>query len=179
MSALFDLDESATSSLSEDGRYRYDLTRRWANGDLMLWIMLNPSTADAATDDPTIRRCTGFAKREDAAGIAVVNLYALRSTDPRLLLCADDPIGPDNKATTCSWLARDDISTVVAAWGAWWTNTPAERRIPRLNVEQLVADSGRELLCLGRRSKYGAPRHPLYVASRDPLVAYLATWETT
>lgn len=163
--------EGGTASFSEDGRYRYDLTRRWRDGDLMLWIMLNPSTADASVDDPTIRRCINFAKREDAAGIAVVNLFALRATDPDDLLKADHPIGPDNIATINDWLRRDDVALAVAAWGAWWTNMPFDRRIPRLSIESLARKTGRDLVCLGR-TKFGAPRHPLYVSRHEPFGAY-------
>ena len=68
--------------ISPCGRYRYRLDRRWGDGRTMGFIMLNPSTADAENDDPTIRRCIGFAKREGCDAIAVVNLYALREGRP-------------------------------------------------------------------------------------------------
>src|SRR5689334_20041621 len=68
--------------LSPCGLYRYRLTRRWGDGPALLFVMLNPSTADATEDDPTIRRCTGFAKREGMPAIEVVNLFAWRATDP-------------------------------------------------------------------------------------------------
>lgn len=161
----------ATATLSDDGLYRYDLTRRWRDGDLMLWIMLNPSTADASEDDPTIRRCINFAKREDAAGIVVVNLFALRATDPAELLAADNPIGPNNLHTIRAWLASDDVALAVAAWGAWGLNIPVARRRARPFIELMAQDAERALFCLGL-TKYGAPRHPLYVKADQPLVDF-------
>lgn len=153
-------DRSAT--LSECGTYRYDLTRRWGDGGTALFIMLNPSTADATEDDPTIRRCIGFAKAHRCGGLAVVNLYALRSTDPKALLTHPAPIGPENQATICRWLERDDVYVCIAAWGAWWQSQ--RDRPPRLNVEQFAWKRGRNLYALGL-TKNGDPRHPLYVKS--------------
>ena len=76
--------------------YRYLLTRRWGTVPAMVWIMLNPSTADAFAEDPTIRRCLIFAHREGCGGLTVVNLFALRSTDPKALTRHPDPVGPAN-----------------------------------------------------------------------------------
>lgn len=164
----------ATASFSDDRRYRYSLTRRWrTGGELMLWIMLNPSTADAFKLDPTVRRCVEFARREDFAGIVVVNLYALRATRPTKLLLVEDPIGHVvNKATIIGRLQSVEVGLVVAAWGAWWTNLHSNAKIPRLNVEGFARDAGRDLYRLGALSKGGAPRHPLYVHHDDPLVPY-------
>lgn len=158
-----------TATLSDCGAYRYDLTRRWAPGPTALFVMLNPSTADADLDDPTIRRCVSFADREGCGKLAVVNLYALRSSKPAALLEHPDPVGPRNAATIRRWLAGPGTQLVVAAWGAFCTS-PAARRsgVARLHVEQLAADAGRNLLCLGH-TKAGAPRHPLYVRGDQPL----------
>ncbi|MDB5297796.1 MAG: hypothetical protein JWO31_3779 [Phycisphaerales bacterium] len=79
-----DLFTRAAAVLSPCERYRYVLHRWWDESKpAVCWLMLNPSTADAATDDPTIRKCCGFARAWGAGGIAVVNLFALRATDPR------------------------------------------------------------------------------------------------
>lgn len=157
-----------TATISPCGTYRYDLTRRWGDGPTALWVMLNPSTADATEDDPTIRRCIGFSKREGCGRLAVVNLYAYRATDPKALLTAENPIGPDNLATVRRWLM--DASLVVAAWGAWpLTN---HRIAPaRLHVEGLATMHGHDVKCLGT-TKAGAPRHPLYVRGDQPFVSY-------
>lgn len=161
--------DDRTATFSDCGRYRYDLTRRWGPGDLALWVMLNPSTADAVVDDPTIRRCIRFSLREGAGGLVVTNLFALRSTNPVGLLDAGDPTGPTNKETICRWLADGRVGWCVAAWGAWWTN--ARHHPPRLNIEQFAADAGRTLLCLGTTTA-GDPRHPLYVPRDRPLEPY-------
>ena len=90
-----DIDERS-AVLSDDGKYRYQLDRKWGPGEVMLtFVMLNPSTADANEDDPTIRRCVNFAKRELFHGIRVLNLYAYRTPSPAQLWLADDPIGPE------------------------------------------------------------------------------------
>jgi hypothetical protein len=80
--------------LSPDGLYRYLLWRTWnPKANTMVWLMLNPSTADAMNDDPTIRRCIGFAQREGCGSIQVLNLYALRATKPKHLFDHPDPEG--------------------------------------------------------------------------------------
>lgn len=147
--------------LSTDGVYRYSLTRRWNEPMpdrlpvLDLWIMLNPSTADADQDDPTIRRCIAFSRGWGADGLRVVNLFALRSTDPAALLRHPDPIGPRNDATLAllARASRELGGRVVCAWGAH--SMAAERA---RTVQHLIGDA----VCLGT-TKAGAPRHPLYV----------------
>src|SRR3954470_11499675 len=76
--------------------WRYRLTRYWGPGSMLPFVMLNPSTADDEVDDPTIRRCMGFARREGLGGIVVANLYALRATYPKSLALHPDPDGPGN-----------------------------------------------------------------------------------
>jgi len=100
-----------------DGPFRYLLNRQWSAGTAdCLWIMLNPSKADALDDDPTLDRCIAFSKRWGANGLTVVNLFALRSTDPARLMSAPDPVGP-----WCDlWIERaiKNATTVIVAWGA-------------------------------------------------------------
>jgi hypothetical protein len=139
--------------LSECGTYRYLLTRRWRPGrGHVVWIMCNPSTADAEQDDPTIRRCVGFSRSWGFNALAVVNVSAYRSTDPRGL--PDDP-GPENdrwlRATTLAAVAGGGL--VVAAWGSV---------APASLVERAVRALPPETHCLGV-TRDGAPRHPLYL----------------
>jgi len=156
--------------LSEDLLYRYSLVRRWATEDRpATFIMLNPSTADDAVDDPTIRRCVGFARRLKCAGLVVVNLYAFRATKPADLWRATDPVGPDN-ATYLSLVARRSARTgapLIAAWGANAKPSRVEA------VCDLIASHGAPLKALGL-TKAGAPRHPLYLRSDSPLSDYKA-----
>jgi hypothetical protein len=106
------------ASISECGLYRYHLWRRWQeDAGVVCWIMLNPSTADGEQDDATIRRCLGFTKAWGFGALEVVNLFALRSTDPlQLKLFAADPVGRGNDDWILSTAMR--ASKVICAWGA-------------------------------------------------------------
>ena len=103
--------------------YRYALERRWDHmRPYLVMVMLNPSTADAVRDDPTIRRCVGFAKKARAGGLLVLNLFAYRATDPRELREAADPVGPENDEIIKRHLDGMSLyegTKVVAAWGRW------------------------------------------------------------
>lgn len=148
--------------ISKCGRYRYVLRRtldsvlRWHRP--MLFIMLNPSTADAVQDDPTIRRCISFAEREGATQLSVVNLFAFRSTDPALLHQADDPVGPMNDQHIADEIEKS--WTTVAAWGA---HPFAKKR-----AEEVKSKFG-PFVCLGT-TKNGSPKHPLYLKSSQMLL---------
>ena len=151
--------------ISLDGRYRYWLSRRWGNSDAAVFVMLNPSTADALVDDPTIRRCVGFAKDWGCGGVFVVNLYAYRATKPADLWTAADPVGPDNDAnlTVAAEWAADYDAPLIAAWGA---NAKPDR------VARVLALPGMgRLQCLGV-TKAGQPRHPLYLRAGTARVAW-------
>jgi hypothetical protein len=152
--------ENATATFSADRVYRYALTRRWQDDlPVAVFVMLNPSTADAFMLDPTIRRCIVFARSWSCGGLVVVNLFALRATDPAALRGHSDPVGPDNDWAIAEHLSDADqpVGPVICAWGA---HPMASARAAR--VEGLVRGYMKELLCLGR-TKQGHPRHPLYV----------------
>lgn len=164
--------ESAGSAeFSVDGRYRWRLERHWDHArPVMTFVMLNPSTADGRQDDPTVRRCLGFARREGCGGIVVVNLFAWRATDPADLCAAaaagDDVIGPENhryvhNALEATWLGG---GVVVAAWGAHVAR-PVLR--PFL-TPPVKAGPERPVWTLGV-TKAGFPRHPLMVRADQPL----------
>jgi hypothetical protein len=104
--------------LSDCGKFRYRLSRRWEVGYLMPFVMLNPSTADASQDDPTIRKCIGFAERHGYAGIEVVNLYAYRATQPADLKSAGYQRGPENDRHIEDALRESCSGSVYCAWGA-------------------------------------------------------------
>jgi hypothetical protein len=145
-------------------RYRYLLERRGpipgAGKGLCVWVMLNPSTATEAQDDPTIRKCRGFARRWGYADVAIVNLFAWRSTDPAALGRVEDPVGDFNDRAIRQALARTSkgCGLVVAAWGAHPAAATRAVHFARLLVE---SDAGQSV-CLGV-TQGGAPRHPLYV----------------
>ena len=144
--------------ISQDGLYRYWLIREWGAADkTVCFIMLNPSTADATEDDPTIRRCIGFAKAWGYGRLVVVNLFALRSTDPAKLLAPGDPIGSENDFQI--YCCAQDCAAVVCAWGAH----PAARGRDAAVIRQVRMTS--TTLHYLKLTAGGAPSHPLYLKS--------------
>lgn len=153
--------------ISDCGTYRYRLERTLERDMLgsatrgpIAFVMLNPSTADHQVDDPTIRKCSGFAQRWGCDRYAVFNLYAMRSPDPKDLLKHPDPIGPANDDYLRG--AVSEFGDFVCAWGA--SAKPERAR----QVGELLAGSGGRLWCLGV-TKDGHPRHPLYRPYAQPL----------
>lgn len=138
--------------ISDCGTYRYELHRQWSTLPRVGWIMCNPSTADAEIDDPTIRRCIGFAKAWGYGGIVVRNLYALRAADPKELWKPEvRPAGPDNDSYLLD--AVDDPVT-VCAWGVNGRRGDA--------VINALSDAGVALHYL-EMTRAGKPKHPLYL----------------
>lgn len=157
--------------ISDDGLYRYSLNRWWDNSrPTDMWIMCNPSTADANLDDATIRRCIGFSKRFGSGGFTVVNAYAYRATKPADLWAAKrsgvDIIGPECNAWITAHLRTNCDNRVIVAWGAH----PDHDRVHE--VRELIEAQGREALCLGT-TKHGEPRHPLMLSNATEIQPYL------
>lgn len=150
--------------------YRYALWRRWGFGSQVLFVGLNPSTADAETDDPTLRRCVGFAKRWGHSAVAIGNLFALRSTNPRGLETVEDPRGPENERWLRTLIAES--ARVVLAWGVRGTYRGMDQRVLRLLHAVISPFALPTFYHLGL-TKDGQPRHPLYLR-RD---AALIPWE--
>lgn len=166
----------AEATFSNCGRYRYLLTRRVdphfgrENCGTLLFVMLNPSTATATEDDPTIRRCVGFARREGYGRLAVANPFAWRATSPDDLKRATDPVGPKNEAHLRA--AMRTATTVVFAWGNHGSHRLGHH-LAFVNAREL----GVRPLCLGI-TKRGHPNHPLYLAAKTPLVPFPLPMET-
>jgi len=155
--------EQSDAVLSACQRYRYLLFRRWRGTGTTMWIIgLNPSTADAEQDDPTIRRCVGFAKRCGCVALYMGNLFGWRATDPAHLKRVSNPVGPDNNDYLVDMASQS--KWIVAAWGANPIATPRGEEVQRLL-------RGREIYCLGTTAA-GAPRHPLYLRREAPLVRW-------
>lgn len=153
--------------VSDDGAHRYLLGRSWDTPyKTVTFVMLNPSTADALADDATIRRCVGFARRWGFNRLLVVNLYAFRSTDPRNLLSAPDPVGPKNDATILEAVAVSHL--VICAWGAHEAVKRCPERVARV-LRLLEPVEHVEALQLTRD---GHPWHPLYVPYEVTLVPF-------
>lgn len=146
------------SDEAPEPRYRFELGRMWDSLlPTMTWIMLNPSTADADIDDPTIMACIDFAKRNGCGSILVVNLFAFRSPHPKVMLAAEDPVGPENDAYLIAVFATayKEDSPVIAAWG-----TNGGYRGRDAWIRDLAQSEGVDLLCFGV-TKDGHPKHPL------------------
>jgi hypothetical protein len=159
MNTLLDLPPTKSAVLSPDRKYRYHLYRSIPGGGnrIATFIMLNPSTADHEVDDPTIRKCIGFARRWGCGELHIVNLFAVRATDPREMRRASDPVGPDNHEWVMRTVARaPDSGPIVCAWGLHGSY---------MGQDQTVLgwlDGVHEPKALGI-TKDGHPRHPLYV----------------
>jgi hypothetical protein len=161
-------DERSGAIISPCGVYRYHLWRRWdENLPTMVWVMLNPSTADAAEDDPTIRRCIGFAKREGCGGISVRNVFALRATDPSELAKYPDPVGPDNWDYLINARQVSLLTILIAGWGA----LRPEKRLRSGYTNAISAVMGQGAHCFGVTKK-GHPRHPLYLKANAPMIPF-------
>ncbi|MDG2460925.1 MAG: DUF1643 domain-containing protein [Luminiphilus sp.] len=146
------------AGFSRCGRYRYWLRRRWAtSGGQCAFIGLNPSTATAHEDDPTLRRCVDFAQRWGYGSLLLVNLFALCATDPSVLTEVADPVGQ----RTNLWLQRavSESAIVIAAWGNGGG---------LLGRAQQIQGTVKGAFCLGI-TQQGMPRHPLYCAKTTPL----------
>ncbi|NEQ99153.1 MAG: DUF1643 domain-containing protein [Cyanothece sp. SIO2G6] len=172
---MLELDATPSGAIfSSCNCYRYGLWRRWDfEQPLLLFIGLNPSTADAVTNDPTIRRCIGFARSWGYGGMMVTNLFAYRATRPQELRQVTDPIGPETdewivrlcqcvvdstwSITTRSITTSHSDTRVMAIWGnagAWWGRDRTILNLIRPIIPQLY--------CLSV-TKRGQPAHPLYL----------------
>jgi hypothetical protein len=150
-------DAASTALYSDCETYRYQLTRVWnAPGPRVLFVMLNPSTATEAQNDPTVERCERRARALGFGAFQVVNIFAFRATDPRVMRAASDPVGPENDTAILEgarWADR-----VICAWG---THGAHLNRGPQ--VANLLRTQGCTLLHLGL-SQAGHPKHPLYIS---------------
>ena len=163
---LFPVEKTAV--ISDCGTYRYQLTRRWGDGPLLGWIMLNPSKADHRQDDPTVIRCMARARDGGYDGIRVVNLFALRATDPGELRTHRDPVGPENDRYLTE-LCRSDLDIVLA-----WGNGGLYQNRSEI-AENMLAGRTR-VFALGNFTKAGEPKHPLFVAYDVPM--YQLGWKS-
>jgi hypothetical protein len=158
---------TSSALFSADGLYRYVLTRVWdlADPTSLVFVMLNPSTADHDLDDPTVTRCRIRAVNAGFGGLVVLNLFAYRATDPAELL-SGHPVGEHNDHYLDVTRFTFPVGGIVFAWGAHGLAEPRGR-----TLDVAVRAAGYEPLCLGW-TKSGHPRHPLYVASSQPLVPF-------
>jgi hypothetical protein len=140
------------AALSKDRLYRYQLTRIWDKDKPMInFIGLNPSTADELKDDPTMRRCIGFAKSWGYGGLYMTNLFAYRTSKPEELMKATDPIGEENDKYLLA--TEKEVTEVVFAWGVGGTFLSRNKQVLNLITKG-------HYIAL---TKDNHPRHPLYL----------------
>lgn len=152
----------SAAGFSTCGTYRYWLRRTWDESrEPVVFLMLNPSTADESKNDPTVARCCNFAQAWGAGGLVVLNLFALRSTDPKGLYACPDPVGPSNDFAI---LTATEGRRVVAAWGCHGAYKNRD-----LAVMNLLAH--RPVECL-KVTKDGHPSHPLYLRGDSVPMSY-------
>jgi hypothetical protein len=147
--------DTCGATLSPCRTYRYSLWRVWEpDKGMVAFCGLNPSTADETVDDPTIRRCIGFARDWGYGGLYMLNLFAFRTKNPKVMKAAADPVGPENDATLADYQKKGVL--IVAAWGI---DGVFKGRADYVLKNVLVHGP---LKCLGR-TKDGQPKHPLFL----------------
>ncbi len=166
MSEAGDLFIERNAVISDCGTYRYLLRRAWDHTKpRALLVMLNPSTADASIDDPTIRSCTRLMRGLGYGSFEVVNLFGFRAADPNALgKAAGAAVGPDNDKIAAAAVERCDVA--ICAWGAHWAAAGRSRRL-----FEIIRSARPAAYCFGT-TKNGAPKHPLYIKSGTPLTVY-------
>ncbi len=160
----------SSAVISECGTYRYVLKRRvpqairWVKP--VLWVMLNPSQADATLNDPTIRRCIDFTSLWGGTELTVVNLFGLRATNPKELAKHADPFGPDNARHVSEQIEAHQLGVIVAAWGA---NKMASKFESLSVLKMALRNANAQCLDV---NKDGSPKHPLYVRANKQLIPW-------
>jgi hypothetical protein len=154
--------------LSADRQYRYALARSWTAEPTLIWCMLNPSTADEMQDDPTVRKCIGFAKRWGYGGICVVNLFAFRATKPTALKTAADPVGPENHRILSLAFAGCS-NDVIVGWGG--SIPKIEAADAQVLLLRTMAAAHGKTKCLGL-TKSQQPKHPLMLSYKTERVPW-------
>lgn len=143
-----------------DGYYRYSLWRTWDRSrGSCLFVMLNPSKADAHHNDPTIEKCIGYAKNWGYGQLLVGNLFAFRATDKYVMMRQVDPVGPQNDGALRELASRADLT--VVAWGTDGGHLGRDQEVLRL-LRPLTA-----IQCLSF-NRNGTPTHPLMLARDLP-----------
>lgn len=147
----------------DNRKYRYVLRRMWDKSlPKCVFIGLNPSVADEIFDDRTVRRCIGFARREKCGTLVMLNAFAFRTTDSKVLLSRLNPVGPNNDFHISWYCKRADL--VIVGWGTLGKRFNRQEEILKLL-------KGVRLMCLGVNAD-GTPKHPLYLSNNTQLVAF-------
>lgn len=172
-----------SAMISPCNKYRYLLSRQWdAKLPYLLFIGLNPSTADAQHDDPTTNKLIHLAKSWNYGGVIIVNLYAYIDSHQKViwsLSTIEEKLGPDNRETIQALIQRDDIGMILAGWGddaVTWRGGKIENDQYYQEIANLyhfiTETCSRELYCLSYNNS-GMPRNPAYSKVPYPSVEYI------
>ena len=165
------------AAFSSCGRYRWWLERQWEpERPRLLFMGLNPSSADADRDDPTLRRLIGFARSWGFGALEVLNLFARCSSSPAVLRRCSHPVGDDNDGWICARVQQLGSDPANALW-LGWGNGGAWRQRDQQVLQQLqhLTPPALSWLTLGLTAR-GAPRHPLYAPAAAPPLQVLHPW---
>jgi len=163
----------AVWSKDDPPTYRYVLDRKFLDTEsnrIAIFVLLNPSQADENVGDPTVRRCMAYARRWNCSGLTVLNIFALRSTDPKALYTHHEPIGSENdyyigRTIRQAYLRSPADPIVICGWGAHGRFKDRGKRVLSLLREQLAKPP-----CALRLLSDGTPAHPLYLpADLEPV----------
>lgn len=170
MSSELSTDELASGAIiSPCGHYRYHLWRIWEPTlPVCVWVMLNPSTADEHTDDPTIRKCIAIARHNGFGGISVRNVFAYRATDKTDLLKVNDPVGADNSGHLLAARSVSILTRLVLGWGKPFGGSKLARHFK--NAEMILKPLSP--YCI-KQNKDGSPIHPLYQKNESKMVKFV------
>lgn len=147
------------------GHYRYWLKRQWNFGEnFVCWVMLNPSTADEKSDDPTLKKCIGFSKKWGFDGLIVANLFGFRSTDPEGLKSWLDPVGKHNDCLAL--FSMSQCSKIICAWGNHGSYLNRQHEF-----HEIALPYSQKLYCLGKTNS-GHPKHPVRLGYKTELIKY-------
>lgn len=163
-------DDAAGAIFSDCDAYRYQLWRQWRpRKPVLVFCMLNPSTATHEISDATITRCVERAKMMDYGELRVVNIFALRATDPKKLYAADDPVGPDNDFYIREAARLTGVSggMMVLGWGQHGGYlSRGDKVFKALRAEQIRP------FVLDVTKNGGHPKHPLYISYEKQPIPY-------
>ena len=153
-----------TAIFSLDHKYRYVLTRKWSNNGICLFIMLNPSTADAYKFDPTVSRAYKIAKRLKLGELVVLNIFAIKGSDPSVIKEYDDPIGKYNDYYINYYCKKSKM--IIVAWGNHGSYNNRSN-----DVKNILKRNKKGVYCIDINNS-GEPKHPLYTKNNSKLKKY-------
>jgi hypothetical protein len=164
-SGFWPKDESVLVMFDHTDRHRYRLSVTWETGKPeCLFVMLNPSTADAGSPDPTLKQCMNIARHQGCGSLEVVNLYSFRATKPTDLFASEERHHFPNDRHLAD--AIGNAQQIIVAWGQHGGKEGRDQA-----VLDIIREAGKTPYCLGTTIK-GMPRHPLFLPSDTPLVEY-------